>query len=163
MPIINATVRIGTPDDVHPLMDLLMEGHHENGFVDANPLKMLNDLWAALTLERGIVGVIGIPGQAPEALIVLRIGNVSYSDAEVIEEKILYVRKDCRKSRHARLLASFAKATSDKLGLPLLIGVLSNHRTKTKVVMYERMFGEPAGAFFLYNARTDDRLNAETP
>ena len=35
-----------------------------------------------------------------------------------------------------------------------MIGVLSNHRTEAKVRLYERQFGKPSGAFFLYNART---------
>jgi hypothetical protein len=38
--------------------------------------------------------------------------------------------------------------------MPLLIGVLSNHRTEAKVRLYERQFGKPTGAFFLYNGST---------
>ena len=42
----------------------------------------------------------------------------------------------------------------DDLGIPLIIGVLSNQRTEAKIRLYERQFGAPAGAFFLYNVHT---------
>jgi hypothetical protein len=44
------------------------------------------------------------------------------------------------------------------MGMPLLIGVLSNSRTEAKIRLYKRHFGEPAGAYFLYNARTGEAV-----
>ena len=58
------------------------------------------------------------------------------------------------KGGRARRLCEFSKKVSNELGIPLIIGVLSNNRTEAKVRMYQRIFGEPSGAFFLYNART---------
>jgi len=52
------------------------------------------------------------------------------------------------------MLCDFAKKVSDTIGLPLVIGVLSNQRTKGKIKLYERQFGEQSGAFFLYGATT---------
>jgi hypothetical protein len=39
-------------------------------------------------------------------------------------------------------------------GIPLAIGVMSNTRTEAKIRLYERVFGAPAGVYFLYNAKT---------
>jgi hypothetical protein len=155
-------VRQATADDVHDVMALTLECHAENGFVAADPVKMLNELYPALVGVEGIVGIIGGRGQPAEGCVVLRIGTISYSDEKVLEEKFLFVRKEYRSAKggRARLLAEFTKKASDVIGIPLIIGILSNHRTKSKVRLYERVFGEPAGAFFLYNARTDFKLGS---
>jgi GNAT superfamily N-acetyltransferase len=88
--------------------------------------------------------------------VLLRIGSMWYSDHEVLEEKAIFIHPDYRNAKggRARRLCEFSKQVADALGVPLIIGVLSNHRTKAKVRLYERQFGEPSGAFFLYNART---------
>ena len=103
-------------------------------------------------------GIIGNPGEPAEGFIILRIGKMWYSHSDVVEEKAIFVHPDFRaaKGGRAKKLAEFGKSVADKQGLPLIIGVLSNHRTKGKIRMYERLFGEPAGAFFLYNAQTGD-------
>ena len=36
-----------------------------------------------------------------------------------------------------------------------------NSRTEAKVRMYERQFGKPSGAFFLYGAKTGEFARAE--
>jgi hypothetical protein len=79
-----------------------------------------------------------------------------YSDAQVLEEKAIFIHPDYRSAKggRARRLCEFSKRAADGLGIPLIIGVLSNHRTEAKVRLYERQFGKPSGAFFLYNART---------
>lgn len=149
-------VRIGTPDDVHPMMDLAMQACDENGFVDPNPQKLLAEIWPALNLEDGIVGIIQDEGKRLEAAILLRIGTMWYSDAKVLEEKAIFVHPDYRNAKggRARRLCEFSKKASDNLGIPLVIGVLSDQRTEAKVKLYERQFGKPSGAFFLYNAQT---------
>jgi GNAT superfamily N-acetyltransferase len=154
-------VKIADESDLDDVMQLTLSCHHENGFIQANPQKVLQDLYPALTRNGGIVGIIGGRGKPLEGCVVLRIGQVSYSDVDVLEEKFLFVHKDYRAASvgRARLLAEFTKKAADMLSMPLIIGVLSNHRTKAKVRLYERVFGEPAGAFFLYNARTDSNLN----
>ena len=40
--------------------------------------------------------------------------------------------------------------------MPLIIGVVSNHRTKGKEGLYNRLFGPPAGAFWLYGVKTGE-------
>lgn len=149
-------VRVGTPEDVHPMMDLAMQACDENGFVDPNPQKLLAEIWPALNLEDGLVGIIQDEGGQLEGAILLRIGTMWYSDTPVLEEKAIFIHPDYRSAKggRARRLCEFSKKTADTLGLPLIIGVLSNHRTEAKVRLYERQFGKPSGAFFLYNAQT---------
>lgn len=148
-------VRIGTAEDVDDIMSLALSACDENGFVEPNPAKLLHEIWHGLTLEKGVVGVIGERGK-PEGAVLLRIGSMWYSDREVLEEKAIFIHPDYRSAKggRARRLCEFSKQVADSLGIPLIIGVLSNNRTKAKVRLYERQFGEPSGAFFLYNART---------
>jgi hypothetical protein len=99
--------------------------------------------------------VIG-ESRKPEGAVLLRVGNMWYSDREVLEEKAIFIHPDYRNAKggRARRLCEFSKSVSDALGIPLIIGVLSNDRTEAKVRLYERQFGKPSGAFFLYGATT---------
>jgi hypothetical protein len=149
-------VRIGKASDVDPMMELALKACDENGFVDPNPLKLLAEIYPALVLDNGLVGIIQDEGGKIEGAVLLRIGSMWYSDNPVLEEKAIFVDPDCRSAKggRARRLCEFSKQAADALGIPLIIGVLSNHRTEAKVRLYERQFGKPSGAFFLYNART---------
>lgn len=148
-------VRVATPDEVHDVMAGAMEACTENGFVNVNQVKLLGQIWDALNLNNGIVGVIGEPGKL-EGGILLRVTEMWYSDDRILEEKALFIHPEYRNAKggRARRLCEFAKRAADQLEIPLLIGVLSNNRTVAKIRMYERQFGEPSGAFFLYNGRT---------
>jgi hypothetical protein len=149
-------VRVGEASDVHPMMDLALKACDENGFVDPNPQKLLAEIWPALNLDNGLVGIIQDGGGELEGAILLRIGTMWYSDTPVLEERAIFIHPDYRSAKggRARRLCEFSKKAADTLDLPLVIGVLSNHRTEAKVRLYERQFGRPSGAYFLYNART---------
>lgn len=149
-------VRIGTPDDVDNIMELALNACTENGFVDAVPARLLTEIWPALNRDHGVIGIIGEPGEKPEAAVLLRIGSMWYSDQQVLEEKAVFVAPAFRgaKAGRARRLVEFSKQAADTLGIPLIIGILSNHRTEAKIRLYERQFGKPSGAFFLYGATT---------
>ena len=149
-------VWVGGPDDVHDIMDLAMQACDENGFVEPNPVRLLAEIWPALNREKGIVGLVGVPGQKPQGAILLRIGNIWYSDQEILEERAVFIHPDFRSAKggRARKLCDFSKKVADELGMPLSIGVLSSDRTEGKVRMYERIFGKPSGAYFLYGTRT---------
>jgi GNAT superfamily N-acetyltransferase len=157
-------VRIGMPEDIHPMMELAMQACDENGFVDPNPEKLLTEIWPALNLHDGIVGIIQDESSNLEGAILLRIGKMWYSDEPVLEEKAIFIHPNYRNAKggRARRLCEFSKKTAETLGLPLIIGVLSNHRTEAKIRLYERQFGKPSGAFFLYNARTGFRSEVVT-
>lgn len=149
-------VKVATPFDVHDMMDLALAACEENGFANPNPIKLLQEIWSALHLKDGLVGIIRGEGTVIEGAILLRIGTMWYSDDKILEEKAIFIHPDFRSAKggRARRLCEFSKQTADRLGIPLIIGVLSNDRTEAKVRLYERQFGKPSGAFFLYGATT---------
>jgi GNAT superfamily N-acetyltransferase len=150
------TVQIGTPEDIHQLMALSAEACDENGFVVPKTEMILEQIWSALNGDAGLVGKITGPDGTIEGAILLRITKLFYSDQPVLEEKGIFVHPDYRSAKvgRARMLCEFAKRAAESLNIPLLIGVLSNTRTEAKIRLYKRQFGEPAGVFFLYNAKT---------
>lgn len=151
-------IRTGTPEDIYEMMDLALMACEENGFVNPDKTKLMTELWQALNLNYGMVGIIGKENGPIEGAILLRIGPMWYSHDMVVEEKAIFIHPDHRgaKEGRARKLVEFAKQAADDLGIPLLIGVLSNKRTEGKIRLYERQLGKPTGAFFLYGARTGE-------
>jgi len=149
-------IRIAVPEDLDEIMSIATMACEENGFLNPNPAKLAAEIWPALHQDHGICGVIGQPGGAIEGVVLLRIGTMWYSDSLVVEEKAIFIHPDFRSAKggRAKKLCEFSKRVSDTLGIPLIIGVLSNSRTEAKVRMYERQFGKPSGAFFLYKAET---------
>lgn len=148
-------VRIGTPDDLDQIMQLALQMHEEIGMVDINPQRILSEIYPSLHLDGGIMGVIGSP-DAIEGGILLRISKLFYSDNDILEEKGVFIHPDFRSAKggRAKKLCEFAKKTSDRMGMPLLIGIQNDVRTKGKLRLYERQFGEPIGAFFKYEPNT---------
>lgn len=155
-------VRVARKEDLDQIMDMCMSATEENGFVSASPMRLLEQVWPALNMQEGLIGVIEGEDGRLEGGILLRIAPMWYSDDFVIEEKAIFVRPEFRNAKggRARKLVEFAKSISDKMGMPLAIGVLSNTRTEAKVRLYRRVFGEPAGVYFLYGAKTG--MNGET-
>jgi hypothetical protein len=149
-------IRIGTPDDIDEIMAVAMQATEENGFLEASPEKLVREIYPALCQDHGIVGLIGPKDGSIEGIVVLRIGEMWYSDVPVVEEKAIFIHPEFRSAKggRARRLCAFSKKVADTLGIPLIIGVLSNHRTEAKIRMYEREFGKPSGALFLYGATT---------
>lgn len=156
-------VRIGAVEDVDGMMKLALAASDENGLTKANPAKLLNEIWAGLTRNHGIVGIIGEPGTDFEATILLRAEPLWYSDDVSLIERAIFVHPEFRSAKggRARILCEFAKTVADTLNLPLVIGILSSHRAKGKVALYERQFGQQSGAYWIYNARTGEHSNTE--
>jgi hypothetical protein len=154
------TVRTGTLADLEEVMELAIMASDENGFLEASPARLVSEIYPALMQDHGICGLIGQSGGIIEGVVLLRIGPMWYSDPSnlVVEEKAIFTHPDYRdaKGGRARKLCEFSKKVADDLGIPLVIGVLSHERTRSKVKMYERVFGEPAGAFFLYGVKTGE-------
>jgi hypothetical protein len=148
-------IRLATETEVDDVMQLAMMAAEENGFLDASAALLLEVVYPALKMHQGLCGVIGEPGKL-EAFVVLRIGTMYYSPQLCVEEKVVYVHPDFRaaKGGRARKLCEFSKHVADVLNLPLLIGICSSSRTQAKVKLYERIFGPPAGAYWLYRTQT---------
>ena len=155
-PIDDVSVRVATPEDIDGVMELAMMVCKENGIFEPNVQKILFDIWPSLHQQHGIIGVIGEPGNMLEGFVLLRIGQMWYSDSPRLEEKTVFIHPKFRRASggRARKLCKFSKQVADELGLPMIIGVLSSHRSSGKMRLYESEFGPPAGGFFLYGVLT---------
>lgn len=149
-------VRTGVEADFDAVMQLLLKAAMENAVVPPNIEKFAEVVWGAIVRKTGICGVIGPVGGRLEGAVLLSMGEMWYSRELILEEKIIFVDPEFRSARggRARKLAEFAKLTAKELDLPLAIGVLSSSRTEAKIRLYERVFGKPAGVYFLYGAKT---------
>jgi hypothetical protein len=149
-------VRVAQPEEIHDIMELALMVAEENGLTEPDPIKILQDVWGALNLDRGLIGVIGEEGHKPEAVILLKIESLWYSRKLSLVERAIFVHPSYRSARGGRAarLCKFAKLTAAQLDLPLIIGILSTERTEGKVRLYEREFGSPSGAYWIVGAHT---------
>jgi GNAT superfamily N-acetyltransferase len=152
----DVAVRTGVEADFNNMMAIALAATQENAVVPPDIEKLALTIWGALTRQTGICGVIGPVGGALEGAVLLSMGEMWYSKELILEEKAIYVDPAFRSAKggRARKLAEFAKLTAQELSIPLAIGVLSSSRTEAKIRLYERVFGEPAGVYFLYGAKT---------
>lgn len=153
-------VRVAKPEDRQEIWRLFLQGHRENGQFELAPEKVDFFVNRALHPElipewdngpRGAIGVIGSVGSL-EGLVFVTIGTYWYSHARHLEEFIVYVDPECRRSSHARTMVEWMKHQSDITGLPLVTGIISNERTEAKVRLYRRLL-PPVGAFFMYGGK----------
>lgn len=150
-------VRTGVVGDFDEVMRLAVEAAKENALTSPNLDKIASPIYGILSKQiPGIIGVIGPVGGKLQGMIILSTGELWYSREQIIEERIIFVDPEFRSAKggRARKLAEFAKQVSTELQMPLSIGVLSSSRTAAKMRLYERVFGEPSGVFFLYGAKT---------
>ena len=147
-------VRVATTADLDEIMKLAVEAAKENGFLDASTTLLLKAVWGPLNQDHGIIGCIG--REPIEAMVVLNVGTVFYSDVPCLEERTLFVRPEYRSAKggRARKLVEFSKSTATALNLPLLIGVLSSERTIAKCKLYSRLLGPASGAYWIWQTRT---------
>lgn len=153
-------IRVGTTADMDEVMKLAIAAAKENGLVNASQVLLAQTVWPALNQDHGIVGCIGSRRTGEiEGMVVLNVGTLFYSDEPCVEEKVVYVKPEFRNAKggRARKLCEFSKSISDRLGLPLIIGVFSSVETQAKIGLYKRIFGEPAGLYFLYGGKTGQK------
>jgi len=152
-----SVVRVATPDDYQEVWRLFLQGHNENGIFKLAPDKVDYFLQRALHPEligphdsgpRGQVVVIGPTGHL-EALCFVLISQFWYSHQYVLEELLVYIDPEFRKSSHAKAILEWMKKTSDELQIPVFTGIISTVRTEAKVRLYKQQLPQ-VGAFFLY-------------
>jgi GNAT superfamily N-acetyltransferase len=146
-------VRVAVAGDFNDLIRMGREVFAENGLMNLNEDMIRVGALRAIEGVDSVVGCIG-PVGALEAAIHLSMRHFWYTDQAHLEELWAFVRPEFRKTRNAQALIEFAKNLAVELKRPLLIGVLSSHRTEAKVKMYRRKLGAPSGAYFLFNAET---------
>lgn len=144
-----SVVRLAAPEDADGIFGLCQALHSENGLFPFSERKVRAMIDRAYNREGAIIGVVGDLG-SPVGSIYLGLSQVVYSDAWGLFEEWNFVLPEHRRSDYSKRLIAFAKQCSDKMHLPLVIGILSNHRTEAKVRLYERHL-EKAGAYFVHN------------
>ncbi len=142
-------VRLAVPEDRPALVDLTTKLHGENGLFSLSLKKRDGLLDRYYDGKGAIIGVIGEIGD-PVATIYVSLTQPEYTDDWALVEVWNFVRDDQRHSTHARHLIEYAKFLSSEMRIPLLIGILSNHRTEAKVRLYERTL-DKVGAYFVWN------------
>jgi len=149
-------IRLGTTEDMDEIMQLAAAAAKENGLLEANPELLVRAVWPKLNLQTGLIGCIGKPGGKIEGMVVLQIGKLFYSNETCLEELVLYVHPDYRNAKGGRAhkLVEFSKSSAEKLGLPLLIGVLSSAKTEQKCKLYERVLGPASGKYWIHGRKT---------
>jgi len=149
-------IRLGTVEDIHPLMELARLAVEDNGLTSPDMIKMCTTLYGCLARQNGMVAIIGEPGKIPEAAIALQVSEPWYSREKTITELAIFVHPDFRSAKGGRAarLCEFAKKVQEELALPMVIGVLSTTRTEAKKRLYERSFGPPAGHYWILGAKT---------
>ena len=153
----SSVVRLAHSGDAQEIWRLFLQGHKENGIFTLAPEKvqwfMNRVLYPHLippgdTGPRGAIGVIGPEGSL-EGLVFVTIGEFWYSSQKHIEEFIVYVDPECRRSGHAVALVDWMKQQVELTGLPLMTGIISNERTEAKCRLYRRMLPKLGEFFFL--------------
>lgn len=145
-------VRTAKPADEDEIMALCRALHQENGLFSLSEAKIRGILQQAFTGKNAFVGVIGPKGKI-EASTCLLIDTQYYSDDWCLVELWNHVGDAYRHTNNIDALIEFGKSCSDKTGLPLVTGIITNNRVAGKVRKYRQRLGYPAGAFFVYNAK----------
>lgn len=154
-----SVVRPAVPEDKSEVWRLFRLLHQENAIFTISEPKVeyyIDRLLQPSVIKpddigpRGFIGVIGPVGSL-EGCIMLTVGSVWYSEEWSLDEHLNFVDPSHRSSDHAKALIDFAKTCAEKVGVRLVIGVLSTKRTAAKVRLYERRL-TPAGCFFIHPA-----------
>lgn len=148
--IITSPVRKAVLADKPELMELCRALHAENAMFSMNENKVEAMLDKAFNQQGAVIGALGHTGEIQGAISLL-ISSFWYSDQYCLEELYSFVFPQYRRSENAKHLITFAKRCSTELGIPLVIGVVSNIRTRAKVGLYQRQLSDPVGAYFAYN------------
>lgn len=144
-----SNVRLAQWEDLENFVETFAEAHSEVGLYPLNRKKLYWAFDAHMNNRGIIIGVMGEPGEKLEALIMLSIEPLWYSDSLRLTELIVHVRKDLRKSTRSNDLLLFVKDMSELLKLNAHLGISNDVRRKAKERLYRRSFKE-IGMQFAY-------------
>lgn len=153
-------VRKAVATQRNAILDICHQNHGENGQFTMSEKKVEAMVDRAFSNEGAIIGVVGKDRDVIEGLIFLIIGQHWYTDDYCLEEIMNYVLPDYRRSTHAKDMIKFGIRCSDELAIPLVIGVVSNERTRAKVELYRRQLGDPVGGYFIHRPASAVSLTA---
>jgi len=141
-------VRKAIASDREVILSICHRNHAENGQFSLAMKKVEAMVDKAFNGRGAIIGCVG--RDRIEGIILLLISQFWYTDDWCLEEVMNYVDEDYRRSTHAKDMIKFGIRCSDELSIPLVIGVVSNERTKAKIELYRRQLGEPVGGYFIH-------------
>src|ERR1700761_4981750 len=150
--LITSPVTRAKPEDREQIIAICKEDWEENSQFSLSPAKLEGLISRILDKGEGIIGLIRRNSEI-EAIMLLQFAQWWYSNDWALEEVINFVRPQFRRSTNAKDMIQFAKRCSDELGIPLIIGVVSNERTAAKLALYERQLGKSVGGYFLYSKK----------
>lgn len=141
-------VRVAVPADYPQIIAMGEKLHEENGHMEIDYPTAEAAIMQAINQQQSIIGVIG-PVGGIQGIVFLRIASFWNSRKLFAEELFLYVVPEFRKGTHnAKALLLWARESAKKLKLPLMIGVMSNERTRAKLRLYQKQLGAPIGGYF---------------
>lgn len=149
--------RRAVPTDHQEIWRLFLMAHNENGIFKLSPEKVEFFIQRALYPDRiqpgdqgprGEIRVIGVSGKL-EAICFVIIGSFWYTVDHHVEELLVFVDPEFRRSNHAQSLIAWMKQAAEELGIPVLTGIMSTTRTAGKVRLYDRSLPR-VGAFYLW-------------
>jgi len=155
LPIIAAppqNVRLADPHDEDEIIAMCRRLHAENAIFTISDDRVRQTVRRGVNRDQAILGVIGGSGNI-QASIYLTVAQFWYTNSQHLEEMWNYVLPEFRNTHNAKDLISYAKWCSDTIGLPLMIGILSNIRLEAKQRLYERQLGSPAGVLYMHNRK----------
>lgn len=141
------TVRAAVPADYPHIISMAERLWAENAHDEIDYPTAEAAIMEAINRNKAMIGIIGGVGDI-QGIVFLRFASFWYSKRVFLEELFLYVPPEHRHTHNARKLLTFAKDAAQRLDVPLLIGVLSSHRTRAKLKLYEKHLGEPVGGYF---------------
>lgn len=144
-----ANVRLATPRDEAALFAFLMLAAEENSLSPPNDELVMAAIRKATGRQGNVVGIIDAPDGSIAASVGICMNTWWYSLKWHCQDMWCYVHPDHRRSDYAKSLIQFSKWWADQLGMDLIMGVMSVHRTEGKVRLYRRMLPF-VGAVFLH-------------
>lgn len=148
----NPTVIGATLSDLPEFMRLFRVMHRENGMFSLDEDCVVETFNRAVKNKEGVIGLIKGAAGDIRAMLYLLVTRYYYTQQFHLEELFNFVAPEHRKTNYADALLKYAGHCQKSLGIPLVIGVLTNSRMEAKVRKYRRHFGMPAGAFFVHGA-----------
>lgn len=148
----NPTVIGATEADLPEFMRLFKVMWVENGMFPLDEDCVLETFNRVVKHKEGVIGLIKGSAGEIRAMLYLLITRYYYTKKYHLEELFNFVAPAFRKTNYADVLLRYAMNCQKTLDIPLVIGVLTGSRMESKVRLYRRRLGMPAGAFFVHGA-----------
>jgi GNAT superfamily N-acetyltransferase len=150
-------VRMGCADDADRIYDFLLNLNDENSVFSLSEQRARMAIATCLNMIQGAYGVTGLieKNGRIEGCIGLRPSQMWYTDDWFLDELWNFVHPDYRRSDHAKKLIEFAKWSAMRLGIPLVMGIVTKKRLEPKMRLYQRQLSQ-IGAYFVFGKDFED-------